>query len=339
MHKHIKHVFYAFIYTYFAGLFSWAMLYILFGDHWWWMFTINSFAVYFFVPLVFLLPVALVLRKRAMWACFSIALALGIFLHGGLFIPKHQEVQASGATLSVMSYNVFGFNANVAGIVDALIASDADIIGLQELNPDVAAAIEHALREEYPYQELAPHAGTYGMGVISRYPLQPTGAEVPGSWAGVPQPLLVDFHGTSVMLFHFHAIPPTAGAQPTWNWVVREREQQAHTIADLAATHDGPFIAVGDFNATDTSDAYAIVTESLHDAWREAGWGLGHTFPGSISPDTSWVCMNRVMCIPPWLVRIDYVFYSSQWDATTATIGLWDGQSDHRPIVSELMLQ
>jgi len=113
--------------VYFTLLFAWAVLHAIFGDRWWWLFLPNSFAAYLFLPLPAILVIALLVRRRETWLGFGVALALGAYLFGGLFPPKFQ-VRASDPTLTVMTYNLLGFNENREGIVAALRASNADVL-------------------------------------------------------------------------------------------------------------------------------------------------------------------------------------------------------------------
>jgi vancomycin resistance protein VanJ len=317
---------------YVVGLFGWALLHALFGDRWWWLFVLNSFAPYYFVPLVVLVPLALWRRQRAWGVALGGAALLGAYLYGGLFLPRPAPVAAAGSGLTVMTYNMLGFNEDVDAVVAAVRASDADVVGVQELNPPVAEALQRELGSAYPYQVLDPRPGVTGMGVLSRHPLRPRDEGVPGEWVGTPQVLGLDFAGRDVMLLHFHA---TSGILSS-----PEREWQAQMLASIAAAAPGPVVALGDLNATDLSTAYRSMTGPLRDAWRDAGWGLGHTFPGAdpaASPGSSRLQMAGVS-VPMWLVRIDYVFASSHWHATAAWRGPWDGRSDHRPVAAHLVL-
>jgi len=86
-----------------------------------------------------------------------------------------------------------------------------------------------------------------------------------------------------------------------------------------------PVVVQGDFTMSDQSRAYSALTTSLQDSFREAGTGLGRTFPNSLH-------LGRVR-IPGPLVRIDYVFHSPQLQATAATVNCIEGQSDHCAVV------
>jgi endonuclease/exonuclease/phosphatase family metal-dependent hydrolase len=70
----------------------------------------------------------------------------------------------------------------------------------------------------------------------------------------------------------------------------------------------------------------------------EAGWGVGHTFPGVLSSKSKRLNIAGVD-VPTWLIRIDYVFHSSHFHAVEAHIGPWDGYSDHRPVIAKLVLK
>lgn len=318
---------------YLGGLWSWACLYAFAGDRWWWSFTLNALSIYFFLPLPAVLGVALLARRRSVWVSTAAAAVLWAYLFGGLFMPRLSPAPDKQASLAVTTYNLNGGNANRAGILATIRAAEADVVALQELNPTVAQILRSELAGEYPYQVLDPRDGVYGMGAISRYPMYPTGQSLPGDWVGAPQVLAISWPAAPVTLVNFHAVPPGLPLPPTpylvelAEWTVRERERQAQTLVDFAAAQPGPLIAAGDFNAAGPNTAYAVVTRRLKDAWRQAGWGLGHTYAFGALP------------FPRWQLRIDYVFYSKHWQAGAAQVGVWDGVSDHKPVVARLILR
>jgi endonuclease/exonuclease/phosphatase (EEP) superfamily protein YafD len=110
------------------------------------------------------------------------------------------------------------------------------------------------------------------------------------------------------------------------------------SLADFVAQQEGPVIVAGDANTTRMNQPYQKLDAVLDDAWWEAGWGLGHTFPGRIE-DGDWFTRISFFVIPHWLVRIDHVFYSDEFLATEAALAEFNGGSDHRGIVTELVWQ
>jgi len=327
----------AWAHLYCLGLCAWALLHLIFGDRWWWLFMLNSLAVYFFLPLPLLLLLALLIHRRELWLGLGVTLALGAYLYGGLLLPPPSSRAPSGLTIRVMTSNVLGFNEQTTRVIAAIRASNADVVALQELNPPVAEAIQRDLSAEYPYQILDPRHGVTGMGVLSRYPINPSAATLPGNWVGSPQLLDLTWQDRTITLVNFHAVPPGARGSAALDRAVRERERQAQQLVALAANNPWPLIVLGDLNATALSTAYAILTEGLMDAWRAAGWGLGHTFPGAASAGSSRPGIAGVP-VPMWLVRVDFVFHSTDWQTIAARIGPWDGVSDHRPVVADLFL-
>ncbi len=349
--------------VYFTWVFGWAIAHALLGTRLWWLFVLSTFAEYFFLTLPVIAGIALLVRRRETWIGLGAVTALGLYLYGGLFLPRMPQQpfaarpgclrspgppecrpDPDGATLTVMSYNLLGTREHPEGVVATIRAVGADVVALQELTPSSAGAIQRELAAAYPYQVLDPQVGVTGMGVISRYPLRPSGETLPGNWVFVPQVLAMDFAGSMVTVLHFHTFATSLSramdllAAPAHiERTVRERERQAQAVVDFVATHPGPLIAPTDLNTGDQSTTYALVAGVLEDSWREAGWGLGHTFPG-IAPSEDPGAIFAQLPIPMWWIRIDYVFHSAHWRALEARTGPWDGVSDHRPIVAHLML-
>jgi endonuclease/exonuclease/phosphatase (EEP) superfamily protein YafD len=332
-------------YSYFALLGGWAALHALFPDRWWWLFLLTSLAVYLFLPLPFMLLITLLARRPELWLCCAAAALLWLHMYGALWLPRPRAIAEAGSTpptFSIMSYNILVHNNEPERMLAAIQAADADVVALQEINAATAQVIRRNLAHVYPYQVIATAEDTSGMGVISRYPLHATGNTLSGSWIGPPQILTLEVAGHMVTLLNVHARSTSLGYGGTLRIhpqhieaSIREREQQIQMLAAFAAARQEPLIMVGDFNTGDQSRAYASLAAVLKDAWREAGHGFGHTFPGAATPGSSRPIIAG-MRIPRWLIRIDYIFYSEHWRAASASPGPWDGTSDHRPVMARL---
>jgi vancomycin resistance protein VanJ len=315
---------------YLLGLVGWLALYMAARDATPLLFSVNAFGVYLFAPLPLALAAGLIGRHWPTLGLGAMGALAWLALFGRLFMPSLSVGAApAGQPLRVMTTNLLGFNTDTAGVLAALRASGADLIALQELNPEQARAIQRELSEEYPYQVLDPRQGVRGGGVISRYPLTPTGEQVGGRWIGEPQVVQVDVKGQAVTFIRLHAL--SGAAQ------YRAREAAVRALDEYAARHSGPLIVAGDLNATPLNTAHRLLTRHLRDAWEAQGWGLGHTFPGALSPGSSRPVIGGVP-VPRWLIRIDYILYAHGVAATAAGIGPWDGTSDHRPVLADLVL-
>lgn len=329
--------------AYFALLFSWAILLALFGDRWSLLFLLSSFAPYLFAPLPIIFLIAIATRRREIWIGFAISVALAAWMYGGLFVPRVSPTVAREEMLTVMTYNLLDMGRPCESAADTIRKANPDVVAIQELNPPTAELIVRDLAREYPYQILDPQNGTHGMGILSRVPLLVDDTRLPGEWVGVPQVATIEWRGQTVTFINTHPMPTNFGlhdyflATDQVEWTIHERERDVEVVTNFAAARSEPVIVLGDFNMTDTSEAYQIITRTFGDSWREAGWGLGHTFPAPDASGESRIALAGIP-LPTWLVRIDYVFHSQHWKTTSAQIGQWDGVSDHRPVIAKLVL-
>jgi len=325
---------------YFILLFGWLTLYLLTKDTFGYLGVINSLAVYLFFPLPLTAVVAAWTRRRDLIAGTLLGAAAFLWFWGPLFTPSllpNPGGHETGPMIKVMTYNVLGKQEHPSQTIDVIQSAGADLVFIQELNPPLADAVHETLSSDYPYQILDPQESAFGMGTISRYPLRPTGEQFPLKWIGVPQVIIMDFEGESLTLLNFHTYPLALCSPACTSDNFRYRESQAQAIADFVARTQVPLIAAGDANATHLSDMVQIIRKSgLKDTWWETGFGMGHTFPGSDLPESD---RPQIMgwAIPKWLARIDYIFVSPHWQVENAILASFDGVSDHRGVVVELV--
>ncbi|MDI1446869.1 endonuclease/exonuclease/phosphatase family protein [Polyangium sp. 6x1] len=304
------------------------------GDRTWWSFAANALLLYAFLPAPLVLLAVAFRRRREGYVVVGLSALFFAWHWGGLFVPRGETPQATEIPLRVMSYNTLGFNPNTAATIRVIREVDADIVALQEVSPEHAGALERALSETYPYRLLDPRPGVTGSGILSRHPLRKIDASPLDriAWIGSPMAVEVEVGTERVIFVNFHTVAGPANA--------RARDEQARALSDFERAHVEPLIFAGDLNATDQNAAYAIITRTMRDAWREAGWGFGHTFPGEPTAESGG---SRPVVlgvpVPTWLVRIDYIFHSKAFRTIDARVGPSDGGSDHRPVVATLSLR
>lgn len=169
---------------------------------------------------------------------------------------------------------------------------------------------------------VSPPAGRL-VTLVRQIPLLRAGA----AWLAAPAELLDDLHDLHALARRLEdgRIAPE----------LRTSLRRAHIEALLAHVRsiDAPLIVAGDFNMVDQNADYRLLTRYVHDSYRAAGYGFGHTFPrpGAFSFRSRW------MVLPLSLVRIDYIFTSGHWRAQEAHVNT-GGHSDHLPVVSRLAL-
>lgn len=98
------------------------------------------------------------------------------------------------------------------------------------------------------------------------------------------------------------------------------RSSQARDVRESINRSPYPVIVCGDMNDVPNSNAYQIISDNLHDAFTEKGWGVGRTFK-FLSPT----------------LRIDYVLHSPSLAVERVQV-LRSRQSDHSPVIADFNL-
>jgi endonuclease/exonuclease/phosphatase (EEP) superfamily protein YafD len=319
---------------YCAGLLVLALLWTIGIQGIWWLNLANVFALCLFAPLAIVAPAALLSRRRGLHSSVAIACAACLGVFGPQMIPP--AVQAhSGPRIRVATFNLhYGLaEPQLADIIAAIRAQQADVVALQELSAPAAAAIRQQLAADYPHQALAPSTELTGMGLISRYPL----AEAQKQGAAM-QTALLRIGGNSVPVINVSLTKPELKRRrlPLVRWAKYIRNyrtsKRAHEIALLLRTIgavQGPLVVAGDFNLSDREPVYAQFAELLHDSFRETIWGFGYTFPSSLY-------LGAVPLSRP-LIRIDYVWCAGGVVPTTTQVAC-GGVSDHCIVVADMRL-
>lgn len=300
------------------------------------------------------IPVLVVLLQQRRWrraAWGTVPVIALLALYGPLWLPRPDPELTCATpgircrTLTVMSYNVGAGLAVPDALVNVVRDSGADLIGLQEVAPEQAKALDLHTRDLYPYQVIYDLGGD-GRAVLSRYPVEEE-TLVNVGWEQVPSylhaTLNVDGSPLSVLVVRAH--PPRLGGYvdrygfQSWNsgQVVAEVATTdepsvyiPHLDRSVAATQE-PTLLMTDLNITDQGADYRRYRRAgLTDAFRAAGRGYGLTFPARAG---GW---RDLPGLP--LVRIDYVWVTDEFVVTDAWVGA-DAGSDHLPVLARVVWQ
>jgi vancomycin resistance protein VanJ len=330
--------FVASIWMYHTLLLIWFLAFSLTGDRFPWIALLNNMAVYLFLPLPITIAAAIYYRRRDLWLCLATGILFFILLWGKLFLPNFSQKTPASETLSVMTFNAYGFRESADEAISLILASDADVVCLQEVNHLLAKALEEKLSGTYPYQVLDPYNDPRGMGTISKFPLVLTGDTLPLNWVGVPQIMQLDWVGEPVTIINFHMWAITLGNSDYLDVSYRTREAQALFLTNFARreSFQRPVLLMGDSNTTAQSDVHRRLSTFFVDSWLAAGWGFGHTFPGQSNAEPLVTFLG--MRVPQWILRLDYIFHSDQFQTYEAWLAPYDGHSDHRAVLARLSL-
>ena len=237
-------------------------------------------------------------------------------------------------TLTLLSYNIHsgvGLDGvlDLRRVADVIAATDADLVGLQEVDrhrraqsrfedqPGLLAQLlgwhlaYAANLDAEPAHPGAPRA-QYGTALLSRLPLESvTNTLLPcfpdSEQRGLLEAtVLVD--GTALRVLGTHL---------QWD-SESERTRQAEAI--VATLDERPTVLLGDLNTTPGSPAHTCLAGRLEDAWTVAGDGDGHTFEAEPPPR-----------------RIDYVWVGGGVRPLSAQVVRSDA-SDHHALRVEVAL-
>ncbi|GAA0510657.1 endonuclease [Saccharopolyspora subtropica] len=225
---------------------------------------------------------------------------------------------AEGVPLRVLSLNAYVGQADAAQVVDLVRRNQVDVLSLQELTPQLVAALDAAgLAGLLPYRVF--HAGPKadGSGIASRYPLRELSLVPPTTLA---QPsALVDVPGArDVEFVAVHPLYPMGrGTADVW-----DRELAALPQPSLDGRRR---VLAGDFNATlDHARLRELLDRGYTDAGASTGGGLSPTWPGQ----GAW--------FPP-PVTIDHVLVGGGVSVNAYRVFDVAG-TDHRAIFAHLTL-
>jgi len=313
------------------------LLRVTIKDATWWLAFVNQFTPFYFLPLIVLLPLALAFKTRRVALQLVVLVAIGAAAYGPRFIPRATAASEDNS-LRVLTFNVWGGNQRLNDVEQWLREQNADVVMLQEVTGPIYLFTNTSLRDIYPYQS---DVTMWGNTTLSRYPISNEEMLDVGDGAPTQHRLTLDVNGESVMIYNIHLHVPTQEASqlnlpdihPVVNLALHfnpeRRDNQIRNLVNMLENESGPTIVAGDFNTSDQSAIYGELAAVMRDSFAEAGVGFGTSWRTDVDGSTP-------SFLPP-LVRIDYVWHSSQFRAVSAQQGPVLG-SDHLPLVATLEL-
>jgi len=303
------------------------------GDHWWTATVLLFMGRWvFLLPLVLLLPLALVWKRRLL-----LPLALGGLIvlgpvMGGRVGWRRLIPPPDGMPLRVVTFNADG-GAMLAPLLPFVLDEwQADVVLLQECGEALTAASERVDGWHWHH--------TQGLCLLTRLPIlsadqmdrsalerlkQVQGLGIGG--AGYVVRYSLQSARGPISVTNLHLETPRKGFEGFAAGDVarlRENTELRAIESDLArrwvdVVH-GPAIVAGDFNTPIESRIFREHWGDLDDAFSRVGTGFGMTkFNG-------WI-----------RIRIDHVLTRDAWRARTVAMGR-DLGSDHRPLIVDLVL-
>lgn len=249
---------------------------------------------------------------RRQWS--EAAAALGATIVVALqvpWLPAEPMVHAMARpALRVAQFNVLQPNKSSTGVLDAVRASDADVLSFQEVDPVWAAVLTRALAETYPFHRVVPRTDCYGIAVFSRLPVERfeeldlLGA--PAIEAQVQTPSGI------VTLTSVHARSPLPHA------AYLKRNAQMDRLAARMLNVGGPQVVVGDLNAVEWDHALVRFRQ-------RTGLAGAPAYEPATFPSVFGLA----------LIPIDHIYSTKQLCVGATTAKRLPG-SDHKALVADL---
>jgi endonuclease/exonuclease/phosphatase (EEP) superfamily protein YafD len=262
-----------------------------------------------------LVPICLLdWRARSIVAGVALALA-GTVRFGGDWVSLPVTSASATRNLEVITWNLEVSSRPGVDSASFLRGRQADVIALQELRPNTAAAIEAdpVLVERYPYRVLVPRDDVWGLGVLSRLPIVDSSYE----YDPALQIIKLDLGGGRPLAV-VNAHPAHADIQRlgTTNLPLGLDTTGRNAVLDLIRRHVDELITqglavvlLGDLNTAASEPAFDRFVSGLREVHREVGIGPGWT----------WRPI-RLEFLGMGLFRIDHVVVSP--DLSPLSIGI-----------------
>jgi vancomycin resistance protein VanJ len=288
---------------------------------------LDNFGGWLYLPLVFLLPCLYYRQiRKQLLVLLIVPFLLFWWEYHWCVLPKFAP--SNGAkSLRVMTWNVRYDNPQPQSIAAVIKSQQPDIVAIQELVGSTASVLQQSLSQDFPYQ-LIP--ANFEFGIFSKYPLKSSQPAALDPSVSRFLEVRISVGDREVELIDVHLPIPTLttkklGFVPIPVDYNTDRQATIYPLLlDRIEKIDKPFLVVGDFNTSDRDRYYRLLNRSMNNAFQKVGWGFGFTFP-----------LKSPVAIP--LVRIDHIFYSSQWQAQSAWTDRGIG-SDHQYLVANLQL-
>ena len=245
----------------------------------------------------------------------GVAVALLVLSAPIAFPGGRPDVSPDAARFSVAFANLYRNNSSPAA-GEAVLARDADVLGVVELSPAMAERLEElGVEDRYPYRLVRPHWSSEGLALYSRFPIEVGEVRSIGSRLGLEATLDVD--GQPVRVLIVHPFPPVSDGKTSREWA-----DSLDAIGDAATTPGPPTVVVGDFNASRWHPPFReLLGRGLRDVHEWMGRGFSTSWP------VAWD-------LPPF-VRLDHALLGPGV-VPTEVRELHVPGSDHRGFVADL---
>ncbi|MFC1505050.1 endonuclease/exonuclease/phosphatase family protein [Thermodesulfobacteriota bacterium] len=281
---------------------------------------INYFMPWLLIVLVPIFMFSLLNHQNWLAVIYFLSISLICMNYLPFFIKNSPVIDVNELFIKVMSYNIWSKNKNLNAATKLIKSVQPDILLLQEIGPKYFEEVRESLEDLYTdctlYFDYAPQIN---QAIISRFPIEPLGMY---RNKGRIQKVRIETPFGKVVVLNIHAFK--------CGWLHRHK-QTATLLKEDIINEKRPIILGGDFNTSDQSQTCRMINRHLKNAHWEAGGGFGFSYPAIV------VRVRGFKILRP-LIRIDHIYFSNQFNSSSALTLNKSGGSDHFPVVADLVV-
>jgi endonuclease/exonuclease/phosphatase (EEP) superfamily protein YafD len=290
------------------------------GEAWW----ASTAALYlpcalFGLPLPFVVLATWLKRMRSLAWAQAVGLFLLVFPIMSFVLPWPSFADASAPKIRIVSLNVNAGRAGLEKVVEAISGYSPDVVLLQETDgndafvpvlraryPTVSTSTQFALATRFPLvrvvePEKLPYYGQLRSPRFIEYVLDTTLGTISffNAHPISPREGLVTLRGEGLR----HEIGSGRLLEGTRAHVLQVntglRTIQVEALARAASLEPAPVVVAGDTNLPAPSPLLHRTLGEYDDAFRQAGWGFGNTFPTNSKKGPPWMRIDRILARGP----------------------------------------
>ncbi len=245
---------------------------------------------------------------------FSICSAIAV---QSAFAPPSQPEGTAKASLKILQFNILYTNEEFAKAIPWIIAQDADIVVLQEVN-EARAGEMGPLKEYYKWSQIKinPQREAFGMAIFSNLPV--TKFDYVNIGRGWNKYTRTEFmvNNTPFHLYELHTPPPMS------RFFFSQRNRALELMGNLLSEDQTQHrILLGDLNTTIYSPFFSNILSKTGMHHAQQGYNMEGTWPQALPM--------------PLRIGIDHIIASRQVKVESREVQGYHG-SDHLPVITKL---
>ena len=232
-----------------------------------------------------------------------------------------EESTAKNREIKIVSYNVNADSDSPGKLVEWLNQIRPDVAVLIEINRVWQSEIDQ-LSHLFPYQVIVDSASSFGMAILSGFPLENQQTDILGLLNLPTVSADIEAPFGKLCLVAVHPPPPLSATEAS------ARNLYLNQVAAMVRTRGTPCVIAGDFNATPWSSGF----ETLRT--------LPNLQPALWRAPATWPAMLGFMGVP-----LDHILYTAPMNehappvSVEVSAGSLSIGSNHRPVIARLSLE